>query len=132
MPTKKKPATPQATSPVAPVKSVSKKKMKKSIPKSSVQKKTKPMAAMDAPVLMEETEVHKPNHTVEIHRKFVLVGVCSNCHHMPMRANKLVALLSLALLILSGMIIFDTAPESLDLTFGFQAEPVQMDRSSDR
>ncbi|MBI5793491.1 hypothetical protein HZA87_00160 [Candidatus Uhrbacteria bacterium] len=84
-------------------------------------KSGKPMAAKkqmlvlnNAPVLMQETEVHKPNHTIEIHRKFVLVGSCSHCEHMPMHSGKLVALLSVVIAVLSVMLISRTG--AIDLS----------------
>ncbi len=111
MPTKKKSvaAVPIST----PVKSVAKKKVAKKVSKLKAAKKQ--MLILDnAPVLMQETEVHKPNHTIEIHRKFVLVGACSQCEHMPMHAGRLVALLSVVIAVLSVMLLVQSG--ALDLS----------------
>ncbi|MFA4846053.1 MAG: hypothetical protein WC654_05845 [Patescibacteria group bacterium] len=102
MPTKKKLAVAVPVS--APVKPAAKKKAVKKASKSRAVKK-QTLVLNNAPVLMQETEVHKPNHTIEIHRKFVLVGTCSQCDHMPMHAGRLVALLSVVIAVLSVMLI---------------------------
>lgn len=129
MPTKKKA--------VEAVKAVKVKNMpvakKKVIKKSSkIQAAKKEMLMLDhTPVLMQETEVHKPNHTIEIHRKFVLVGACGNCEHMPMHAGKLVALLCAVVAILSVMLISQATPiDFRQFQFSFaDSQPIQLDHS---
>lgn len=87
----------------------------------SVKKVSKPAAAKkqmlvlnNAPVLMQETEIHKPNHTIEIHRKLVLVGSCAQCEHMPMHTGRLVALLSVLITVLSVMLLVQSG--AIDLS----------------
>lgn len=119
MPTKKK----SMVAAVAPAKPVAKKPARTATGPGgkAVKKSSKPQAAKkqmlvldNTPVLMQETEVHKPNHTIEIHRKFVLVGSCSHCEHMPMHAGKLVALLSVLIAVLSVMLLVQSG--ALDLS----------------
>jgi hypothetical protein len=50
----------------------------------------------------------------QVHHKYVLLGVCSSCDHLPMRATNLVVVLSLVIAVLSGMIISLVAPLDLD------------------
>ena len=38
-------------------------------------------------------------------KRFVFVPKCSNCDHVPMRINKLVALMAVLVAVLSGMVI---------------------------
>jgi hypothetical protein len=111
MPTKKK----------SPIVAVQAAPVKPAVKKKSAKKSAKPVAAKkqilildNAPVLMQETEVHKPNHTIEIHRKFVLVGSCSQCEHMPMHSGRLVALLSIVVAVLSVMLLTQTG--AIDLS----------------
>ncbi len=109
MPTKKKSVAQSS----APAKPAAKRKAVKKSSKSQAAKKEM-LVPGNAPVLLQETEVHKPNHTIEIHRKFVLVGSCSHCEHMPMHSGKLVALLSVVVAVLSVMLITQTG--AIDLS----------------
>ena len=61
-------------------------------------------------VTVVEKEVHTAHGPVEVHHKYVFIGTCRNCDHMPMSANKLVAVLSIAIAILSGMLISTSLP----------------------
>ncbi len=81
---------------------------------------------------VKKKTVVKKSATVEhkVHHKYVLLGVCSACDQLPMRANKLVALLSFVIVVLSGMLIYLSAPLDLDLRISWGGgEPIQMDRS---
>lgn len=76
--------------------------------------------------------VAKKQATVEpeVHRKYVLLGVCSSCDHLPLRANKLVMLLSLVIFVLSGMLISISAPLDIDFQLSWVGGgPIQMDNS---
>ncbi|MBI4437597.1 hypothetical protein HY631_01460 [Candidatus Uhrbacteria bacterium] len=127
MPTKKKPAAAAPES--VPAKPVAKKKIAKKSSKPTAAKK-QTLVLDNAPVLMQETEVHKPDHTIEVHRKFVLVGTCSQCEHMPMHAGRLVALLSVVIAVLSVMLIAKSSPidfSQFQFSFAQQEELPQSD-----
>lgn len=38
-------------------------------------------------------------------KRFVFVPKCSNCEHVPMRINKLIALMTILVVVLSGIVI---------------------------
>lgn len=60
---------------------------------------------------------HKP---AEVHRRIVFIGTCSNCDHVPMRVNKLLALMSLIIFVLSGIVMAQGGfplPEIPDISF---------------
>jgi len=59
--------------------------------------------------------VHTAHGPVEVHHKYVFIGACRNCEHMPMSANKLVAVLSIAIAILSVMLISTSLPMNFEL-----------------
>lgn len=66
-------------------------------------------------VTVVEKEIHTAHGSVEVHHKYVFIGTCRNCDHMPMSANKLVAVLSLAIAILSGMLISTSLPSNFQM-----------------
>jgi len=49
-----------------------------------------------------------PAHTFQ--KRLIFVGTCNNCDHLPMRINKLVALMSYLILILSSIVIAQANP----------------------
>lgn len=118
--TKKAPSSPtpakKVTARKAPVK---KRTAKKSPPIVKVEEQVVPV------VTVVEKEVSTPHGSVEVHHKYVFIGTCRNCDHMPMGANKLVAVLSLAIAILSGMLI------STSLPFNFQMPSISMGSFAD-
>ncbi len=62
---------------------------------------------MNAPIVtVTESKVTQKPVPVEVHRKIVYIGACRNCDHMPMRVEKLVAVLSILIAILSAVVIF--------------------------
>lgn len=66
-------------------------------------------------VTVVEKEVHTAHDPVEVHHKYVFIGTCRNCDHMPMSVNKLVAVLSIAIAILSVMLISTSLPMNFEL-----------------
>jgi hypothetical protein len=70
-------------------------KNKKNVVKKSAVKKVA-VAKSTSPV---EKIIYRFN------RQFVFVPKCSNCDHVPMRINRLVALMTVLVVILSGMVI---------------------------
>ncbi|MBI4257002.1 hypothetical protein HY626_03040 [Candidatus Uhrbacteria bacterium] len=119
MPAKIKKVT---ASPVPTKKVVAKKApAKKAIVKKVVAKKAKPVmrvkvSEQTVPVVtVVEKEVHTSHGPVEVHHKYVFIGTCRNCEHMPMSVNKLVAVLSIAIAILSGMLISTSLPMNFEL-----------------
>ena len=66
-------------------------------------------------VTVVEKAVHTPHGSVEVHHKYVFIGTCRNCDHMPMSANKLVAVLSIAIAILSGLLLSTSLPVNFEL-----------------
>ena len=94
---------------------VSKKKVVKKSSSVSVLDTAKPLTFSAPAVAMIETETHNFNKPVEIQRKIILVGTCGNCDHMPIGVNKLVAVLSLAIAVLSGMLIYASSPMSFKM-----------------
>jgi len=78
--------------------------------KSSAIEIDQPMSFSAPSVAILENEIYHANKPVEIQRKIILVGTCRNCDHMPMGVNKLVAVLSLAIAVLSGMLIYSSSP----------------------
>ncbi len=84
----------------------------KSVGKKKAAAKKQPVAKKPAvkKVVVSKTVVEKMASPVEkiiyrFKRQFVFVPKCSNCDHVPMRINKLVALMSILVAILSGMVI---------------------------
>ncbi len=112
---KKSPAKKTTGAVKPPVKKASPKKV--SSKKTVVKKNTPISIAKEEPMMFSapsiailENEIHHANKPVEIQRKIILVGTCRNCDHMPMGVNKLVAVLSLAIALLSGMLIYSSSP----------------------
>lgn len=66
-------------------------------------------------VTVIEKETHTSHEPVEVHHKYVFIGACRNCEHMPMSVNSLVAVLSIALAILSGMVISTSLPMRFEI-----------------
>lgn len=96
--------------------------------KKAAQPVTKPMAKKKSAT--KKVAAKKPASVEhQVHHKYVLMGVCSSCDHLPMRANKLVAMLSFVIVLLSGMIISMSAPLDLDLQFSWGIDPITLDRS---
>jgi len=106
--TKKKPATKKKVA--AKKKSVAKKvkTLKKSVAKKTIKEVRKDAikAVEHAPmVTVTEKRIEHANKPVEVHRRVVFVGTCANCDHVPMRVGKMLALMSLIIFVLSGIII---------------------------
>ena len=89
---------------VAKKASAKKRVAKKSVPVVTVEEQLVPV------VTVVEKEVHTHHGPVEVHHKYVFIGTCRNCEHMPMGVNKLVAVLSIAITVLSGMLISTSLP----------------------
>lgn len=66
-------------------------------------------------VTVIEKEAHTSHGPVEVHHKYIFIGACRNCDHMPMSANKLVAVLSIAIAILSGIVISKSLPMRFEM-----------------
>lgn len=101
-------------------KSPSKKKIASGIVKESVDAKPTKIETINVgtpAVTITEDEIHEHNKPLEIHRKIVLTGVCTNCEHIPMNVSKLVTILSVVIIILSCVIIFSANPLDIDLKF---------------
>ncbi len=97
---------------------------------ATVANATNKPAAKKKTVAKKATVKRPANVEHQVHHKYVLLGVCSSCNHLPMRANKLVTLLSFVIIVLSGMLIYMLVP--LDFNFQLslgQDSPIQMDRS---
>ncbi|MBI4435491.1 hypothetical protein HY630_02370 [Candidatus Uhrbacteria bacterium] len=111
MPAKIKKVSVPAPAKKAAAKKVSAKKpaAKKSAPIVKVEEQTVPV------VTVIEREAHTAHGPVEIHRKYVFIGSCRNCEHMPMSVNELVAVLSVVIVILSGMLISTSLPMNFEL-----------------
>ena len=90
--------------PVAKKASAQKRVIKKSTPVVKVEEQIVPV------VTVVEKDVQTAHGPVEVHHKYVFIGTCRNCDHMPMSANKLVAVLSIAIAILSGLLISTSLP----------------------
>lgn len=102
---------------------------KKAPAKKRVAKKLKPVVKVEEQVVpvvtVVEKEVQTAHGPVEVHHKYVFIGTCRNCDHMPMSANKLVAVLSIAIAILSGLLI------STSLPMNFQMPSISLGSLSD-
>ena len=112
MPTKTKKEVKQSS---AKKKTATTKTATKTVRKKAVKKTTKKVVMTH---LHEEDETSQlaPMEKI-IHRfekRFVFVPLCSNCDHVPMRVNRLVALMTVLVVVLSGIII--TQAQSIDLT----------------
>jgi len=89
---------------------------KKSVAKKSTAKKVAPVMQVNVEeqvvpvVTVIEKEIQTSHGPVEVHHKYVFIGTCRNCDHMPMGVNKLVGVLSIAILILSGMLVSTALP----------------------
>ncbi|MCR4314665.1 MAG: hypothetical protein NUV84_05495 [Candidatus Uhrbacteria bacterium] len=118
--TKKVSASPAFTKKVVAKKAPAKKRVaKKSTPVVKIEEQIVPV------VTVVEKEVHTAHGSVEVHHKYVFIGTCRNCDHMPMNVSKLVAVLSVAIMILSGMLISTSLPSD------FQMPSVSMGSLSD-
>lgn len=102
-------------------------KTKKSVTKKPVMKKKplakkKPIVKKSSHVLKavsHEHEEHVPARPIEkiiykFQKHFVFIPKCSNCEHVPMRINKLVALMAVLVGLLSGMVIAQADPINLN------------------
>lgn len=109
--------------------------------KLTVKKKTvsKKKVAKQAPqpVLTLIEHQHDEDHADHLDEKpiqkfekrFIFVGTCNNCEHLPMRINKLVALMSVLVAVLSGMVIAESAPLDLQgLMNGVQSISMQYEK----
>lgn len=126
--TKKKTVTkkPVAKKKAAPKKRATARKKKPVAKKKAVKKTVKATAVPTAKIEIEEMTVpvativektvdpvsHKPK---ELHRKILFIGTCKNCDHVPMGVNKLVAVLSVTIAILSGLLISQSLPMSFEM-----------------
>lgn len=82
----------------------------KSDGKKKVASKKKPMAKKST-VLKAISPVEKIIY--RFHKRFVFVPKCSNCDHVPMRINRLVALMTVLVAVLSGLVIAQSQPVDL-------------------
>lgn len=82
----------------------------KSDAKKKVVLKKKAVAKKPA-VIKAQSPVEKIIY--RFHKRFVFVPKCSNCDHVPMRINKLVALMTVLVAVLSGMVIAQVQPVDL-------------------
>lgn len=93
----------------------------KTTAKKTVVKKSAPSVSVkveqeSVPVVtIVEKEVHTVDGPVEVRHKYVFIGSCRSCDHMPISANKLVAVLSIAIAILSGLLISTTVPMNFQM-----------------
>lgn len=108
-----------AKKPVATKASIRKRVVKKPASVVKVEEQVVPV------VRVVEKEGHTAHRPVEVHHKYVFIGSCRNCDHMPMSVNKLVAVLSIAIMILSSMLI------STSLPINFQIPSISMGLLSD-
>ncbi|MBI4592545.1 hypothetical protein HY733_03815 [Candidatus Uhrbacteria bacterium] len=109
MPAKTKKAS---ASPTPTKKAVAKKApaKKRTIKKPTVSVKVEEQVV---PVLtVVEKEAHTAHGPVEVHHKYIFIGTCRNCEHMPMSVNSLVAALSVTIVILSGLLISTSLPSN--------------------
>lgn len=82
--------------------------------KSEAKKKTmakKKPAAKKSAVMKVVSPVEKIIYRFQ--KRFVFVPKCRNCDHVPMRINKLVALMTVLVVVLSGMVIVQAEPVDL-------------------
>ena len=108
-----------------------KKEVEQKIPAKKIAKKEmitgKKLAAKKVPVKKAVSKKHSPSahqqvmdekpqvKTIEkiIHRfekRFVFVPLCDNCEYIPMRINRLVALMTVLVIVLSGIVIAQSQP----------------------
>lgn len=87
---------------------------KKSSAKKRAVKKVSPVVKVEeqmVPVVtVIEKEAQGAHGPVEVHHEHVFIGTCRNCDHMPMDVNKLVAILSIVIAILSVLLISTSLP----------------------
>lgn len=86
--------------------------MKKTAVKSSTPPKTVKKTVAKHAAIVETKPVAKIIHRFE--KRFVFFPVCTNCDHVPMRINKLVALMTVLVAILSGIVIAQAQPVMVD------------------
>jgi hypothetical protein len=98
--TKKKSSTPTSGKKI----SVKKRSSVKSAPTVTVEEQVIPVVTV---IEKESTTTHGP---VEVHHKYVFIGACRNCEHMPMRAGEMLGVFSVVILILSGLVLSTIAP----------------------
>jgi hypothetical protein len=77
-----------------------------------------PFSPMPAVTIIEE-DIIQPKKDLEVHRKMMVVNTCENCEHMPLRVNHLVGIMALAIAVLSGMLIYTSTPDIVNLPFSF-------------
>lgn len=72
-------------------------------------------AIAQAPVVtITEKRVEHAHRPVEIERRIVFIGTCSNCDHLPMRVSKLLMLMIVLVAVLSGLILSRSFPLQLE------------------
>lgn len=89
-----------------------------SVKKPSVKKRSRikstPTVTIEEQVIPVVTVIEKESTTahnsVEVHHKYVFIGACRNCEHMPMRAGEMLGVFSVVILILSGLVLSTIAP----------------------
>jgi hypothetical protein len=93
--------------------------VKKTSMKKSPSRKSSMTVKVEEQIVPVVTVVETPARTdqgsVEVHHKYVFIGTCRSCDHMPMSANKLVAVLSIAIAILSGLLISTSLPSNFQM-----------------
>ena len=97
--------------------------------KVRVQKEVKKPVGKKKPVMKKSSPVHKseshhhasktfvPEHPIEkiiykFQKHFVFIPRCQNCHHAPMRVDKLVAIMAILVGVLSSIVIAQFEPIS--------------------
>lgn len=96
-----------------PVRTKAKVTSRKTGPAANV---TMKMEEQTVPVVtVVEKQVHTSHGPIEVHHKYVFIGSCRNCEHLPIGVNKLVAVLSLTIAILSGLLISASLPATFEL-----------------
>lgn len=85
-------------------------------------------AVAEAPLVsVTEERIERPNRKTEVHRRIVFVGTCSNCDHVPVRVNKLLALLSVIIFALSAIVILEGAGLGLpSIEFAGDIAPIEI------
>jgi hypothetical protein len=101
---------------------------------SSVKKEVEMMrkevaeAVSQAPIVsMDEERIEHTHKPTEVHRRVVFVGTCSNCDHVPLRLNKLLALFSVIIFVLSSIVLLNGSGLKLpSIEFAGDTAPIEI------
>ncbi|PJA45448.1 hypothetical protein CO174_03005 [Candidatus Uhrbacteria bacterium CG_4_9_14_3_um_filter_50_9] len=85
-------------------------------------------AIAQAPVVtMTEERIEHAHKPTEVHRRIVFVGTCSNCDHVPMRVNRLLAMFSVIIFVLSAMVLLNSSGLGLpSIEFAGDVAPIEI------